>query len=479
MDTSKLHFVIAPVDGLCLTYEFPIYSAFLYGAMPNCKIVRQGRSEAYRHPLDVFGNIPLSHYPELRSRLSSVRIDPGSLEALANVPDVPLRQRTCLAFEVMLDCNDYTASEEDTAGLLEWLLQLGDQILDLLRLFLFCPGEDRSIGRAGALGRGVCGLWLGNGVHEAGQELRMRFLARQRSRFELVQDAGEVDFETLHELYQTNAFREFSSAACVHPDKQLPLYDKVFAALRTLRESREMQTLEGRFRQLSPLVEDLANRDEKEQLHGRDLYERIARIAWFSMWDEWDTGLPIRRGRWRTLQELSGDVSGLWGRLRNKLSHTCRSVAGLSRHPEGDLITMETLAISMIRALGQACFHSGATDETVYDILIETELPELEDWDFQEEEGSCARPRSAPSPTAISSPEPARPVHPEAERASKKLMCRSLTEALTTGTCVKCDRAPFRLEDFRDDVSRREYRLSGFCQECQDGFFGSPTDAEG
>ena len=28
-------------------------------------------------------------------------------------------------------------------------------------------------------------------------------------------------------------------------------------------------------------------------------------------------------------------------------------------------------------------------------------------------------------------------------------------------------------EAFRDEVSRREYRLTGFCQNCQDNMFGS------
>lgn len=27
-------------------------------------------------------------------------------------------------------------------------------------------------------------------------------------------------------------------------------------------------------------------------------------------------------------------------------------------------------------------------------------------------------------------------------------------------------------DDFRDDLSRREFEISGLCQECQDDFFG-------
>ncbi len=30
--------------------------------------------------------------------------------------------------------------------------------------------------------------------------------------------------------------------------------------------------------------------------------------------------------------------------------------------------------------------------------------------------------------------------------------------------------------NFHDDLSRREYRISGFCQKCQDAIFGSSED---
>ena len=43
-------------------------------------------------------------------------------------------------------------------------------------------------------------------------------------------------------------------------------------------------------------------------------------------------------------------------------------------------------------------------------------------------------------------------------------------EAIDAGRCRRCDEP---VAEFRDDVSRAEYRLSGFCQKCQDWFFES------
>ena len=41
------------------------------------------------------------------------------------------------------------------------------------------------------------------------------------------------------------------------------------------------------------------------------------------------------------------------------------------------------------------------------------------------------------------------------------------------------DQCPFcgklvSFDDFRDDLSRKEYQISGLCQKCQDGFFHEP-----
>lgn len=38
--------------------------------------------------------------------------------------------------------------------------------------------------------------------------------------------------------------------------------------------------------------------------------------------------------------------------------------------------------------------------------------------------------------------------------------------------CPICGSKKTNPEDFRDDLSRREYSISGMCQSCQDGIFG-------
>jgi hypothetical protein len=45
---------------------------------------------------------------------------------------------------------------------------------------------------------------------------------------------------------------------------------------------------------------------------------------------------------------------------------------------------------------------------------------------------------------------------------------RSVTEHIECDTCISC-RGPAK--EFRDEVSRKEFAISGFCQECQDEVF--------
>lgn len=73
---------------------------------------------------------------------------------------------------------------------------------------------------------------------------------------------------------------------------------------------------------------------------------------------------------------------------------------------------------------------------------------------------------------------------------------RTLSEALEDKVCVDCGKSVLHYGAiirggnevvsigpdwaFRDDLSRREYRISGLCQECQDSVFTEPEEeAEG
>jgi len=55
------------------------------------------------------------------------------------------------------------------------------------------------------------------------------------------------------------------------------------------------------------------------------------------------------------------------------------------------------------------------------------------------------------------------------DKVAKDAFGRTRTEALSFNICVDCGNPA---EDFNDEVSAKEYTLSGFCQECQDKVFG-------
>jgi len=54
---------------------------------------------------------------------------------------------------------------------------------------------------------------------------------------------------------------------------------------------------------------------------------------------------------------------------------------------------------------------------------------------------------------------------------AKKSFGKSQTEAKEEKICVYCHNK-VKIEDFRDDLSRKEYGISGLCQKCQDDTFG-------
>lgn len=54
---------------------------------------------------------------------------------------------------------------------------------------------------------------------------------------------------------------------------------------------------------------------------------------------------------------------------------------------------------------------------------------------------------------------------------AKKVFGTTLDEAKEKNICVMC-KAPCGPADFKDDLSRAEYKISGICQKCQDELFG-------
>ena len=57
------------------------------------------------------------------------------------------------------------------------------------------------------------------------------------------------------------------------------------------------------------------------------------------------------------------------------------------------------------------------------------------------------------------------------EDSAMRLFGRSRVLAIAGNGCVKCGESAV---DFRDELSRKEFSISGFCQKCQDEIFGGP-----
>lgn len=59
------------------------------------------------------------------------------------------------------------------------------------------------------------------------------------------------------------------------------------------------------------------------------------------------------------------------------------------------------------------------------------------------------------------------------EKISKEIFGRSRADE---DHCVTCGSDKVKHSDFRDELSRREFRISHSCQFCQDQTFGSPEE---
>ena len=54
------------------------------------------------------------------------------------------------------------------------------------------------------------------------------------------------------------------------------------------------------------------------------------------------------------------------------------------------------------------------------------------------------------------------------DKFSKRIFGRSFTDSVSSQVCVSCGGPAVA---FRDELSKEEYFISGFCQECQDSIF--------
>lgn len=55
------------------------------------------------------------------------------------------------------------------------------------------------------------------------------------------------------------------------------------------------------------------------------------------------------------------------------------------------------------------------------------------------------------------------------DHLGKEMFGRSRTEAQEQKLCITCGN---KIEGFKDEISAKEYAISGMCQKCQDEVFG-------
>ena len=59
------------------------------------------------------------------------------------------------------------------------------------------------------------------------------------------------------------------------------------------------------------------------------------------------------------------------------------------------------------------------------------------------------------------------------DNLARDLFGRTKNEAQSRGVCTWCGEVPGK---FKDEISEKEYAITGFCQECQDKVFGEEED---
>lgn len=325
-------YVLTTVEGLHLTCDFVIHSAALFGCPPDYTPTPVGLHGVYKEPYEALGGFRFDDYD--RPTLASL-LDEPTLEAIASLhhQERRLKDFTCVAFEVDSDTfrSPAVAAETETEELvLQTCLERGERILDTIRLFLFKPGQDKSIGRVGGIENGVCGAWIGTGDSDA------KFVARRLFDFQFVQPALDVSLSDVRAIYEDAVFRELHSAGCCDPARDDTLLRRIFESLRSFRKSREMPTPETRFLELTKIAEHLAKRDEGEKLRGPLLRDRISRIA--------AKGRDIKR-------DFCGATADLWDSVRNPLTHNVTTFRDIGRSPAVEMPKLEEIVIAMVQAV--------------------------------------------------------------------------------------------------------------------------------
>jgi hypothetical protein len=326
---TNQHYALAPVEGLHLTCDFVVYSAALFGCPPGYSPTPVRSHDAFREPHDILGGIPFRNYEELAEECS---MDSLTIQSLQGVAAQKMTDFTCIAWEIEQSLLPDLGKEdlEQTGRVLNCIVETGEQIMDLIRLFLFKPGEDASIGKVGGFGGGVSGIWFGDGAGT-----RADFIARKTARFQLLQDPMERGISDVRKIYNDPVFRELSSVVCA-PKELDPILSLVLRALRAFRETRDIPIPEARFKHLVAIAEDLARKNGEKRLQGIDLRNRIATMADAS---------------WNKTNDLFAATKDLWDNVRNPLIHSAKTFPMIGRDSGHAIPALERIVINMIQSV--------------------------------------------------------------------------------------------------------------------------------
>lgn len=358
-----------------------MYSVEVYGCPPNYVPNPDGCSE-FRQPYEYLGSLTFKQYTEVSHEQ---KIDNQTLHYLESFPKYKLMNFTCIAFEINLDREDYLyIDDEDTNNsLFKFILNKGEQLLDIWRLCLFKPGEDFTIGSFGAIGNGIQCFWLGQ------NDIFPKFIARRLSRYQLVQQPFDVLLSEFGTIYAEITFRNL--CYCAFKNANTNLINRIFSALRAFRESRDITNWEARFRHLAVIAESLAKKEETERLRGNELRERIAKITTngWEIYTNYNSSVlsppGLQGGQYRLInkrykemgQKNEDDaqeiIKDLWDNVRNPLSHTINTVTSLKRDQIKDLVNIEKVIVTMINGICTAYEVDEFYDSSAYDILLNKE----------------------------------------------------------------------------------------------------------
>jgi hypothetical protein len=382
MSNTSSFYVIAPIDGIHLDFDYRMYSAELYGCSPDYKPNPKACPE-FRQPYELFGRIPFQGYGKLVPTLIS---DASTISVLPDMPDRRMNEYTCIGFEIDLDRSavEQSGGKNDSEALFKQIVEKGETFLDPLRLCIFKPGKNESAGRFGSVGNGIQCFWIGE------NERDIRFYARKSLRYTLTQQPIDILGNEFGPIYADITFRGLCFAVFENPLDRSAFQERILRAVKSFRQSRDISSPEARFRQLAAIAEDLAKFKDDDRVFGQELRTRITKISshgWL-IYQNYNDAVIGRRliGRNSELlqiryQEIGWDdedtarktIKDLWDNVRNPFSHSLETFETLERDADQDIANAERVVVTMINGWYTANEIQELMDKPLSKILMDEE----------------------------------------------------------------------------------------------------------